>query len=147
MKRIGFLLTLGLLPVAAGSLYDLVISFLPVSVLIINLLFLLLWGILHYKVCRPGEALVKLLLCTHAIPLLCGVLVLVQELTIGGFWLNGVGFVSQICFLPVLSLGVLLAGPLTGAYTVSSGAIGGLFLMLLCAIGFCLLNRWLKAKP
>jgi hypothetical protein len=138
----------GVLPLPLGYLLNYAMWHFSLSGLLLtgtNLLLLLLWGYLAYRLSSPrGNPLFQaLLLCSFG--LLALALVLFQELVLGQYWFNFVGTGSQMFFLPFLSLGFAVSNPLVSLLMspirIWPGYIAAWLLMLAAAWVGCYRKR------
>lgn len=107
MRKSGRLLLLGAAPLAAGYIYDALMTALPLYGLpgcAVGLGLLLLWGYGAYRLAGPGKgpAGQALLICAPGLVMLA--LALFQELALGRYWGNFMGTAPQTFFLPLLAL-------------------------------------------
>ena len=96
----------GLLPLAAGYVFDFAILHLPAFFplyFIVQLALLIGWGALAYKLSKdvPATACAALM-CAFGLAMLA--LDLYQELVLNSYWLNIAGFAPQMYFLTLLTL-------------------------------------------
>ena len=142
------LLLWGILPLPLGYLLNYAMWHFPLSGLLLtgtNLLLLLLWGYLAYRLSSPrgNPILQALLLCAFGLAVL--VLVLFQEVVREGYWFNFVGVGSQMFFLPFLPLGFTVSNPLVSLLMspigMWPGYIAAWLLMLAAAWVGCTLRK------
>ena len=69
---------------------------------------LLIWGLLCYVTADDKSRTFSQVLALNAASFLALALVLVQELLLGHYWPNSVGFASQFFFLPLINLTAIL---------------------------------------
>ncbi len=110
IKLIGF----GIIPMVVGFLLNWLMMLLPIYGIVSILLavvFLLLWGYFAFKLSnsRQNSILQAFLMCAFGLIMLA--LVLYQELAMGQYWINLMGFATQMFFLPCLSLASLVVSP------------------------------------
>ena len=65
---------------------------------------LLIWGLFCYLTADSNSKARSQVLALNAANFLALVLVLVQELLVGHYWINAVGMASQLFFLPLIHL-------------------------------------------
>lgn len=107
MRKTIKLIFLGMIPLVVGYALNFAAPLLPVSGLILSVIevgLLFLWGWLAYRASSPEKNSVvqALLLCSFGLLLL--VLALYQELVMGQYWKNFIGSVTQIYFVPFLTI-------------------------------------------
>lgn len=111
IKLIGY----GITPVLVGFLMNRLILRLPISGMVVRLLtalLLLLWGYFAFRISNTDQSPVLQAFFMCAFGLFMLALVLYQELVVGAYWPNFVGFASQMYFLPCLSFASLIVSPL-----------------------------------
>ena len=113
MKHTGTLLAAGMLPLLAGyGLNFLLLRLpLPVPLGLMGAALLVLWGILAYRLADPGRRCLPQALALCAVGLLMLALTGWQELALGAYWPNPLGFASQMYFLPALSVSAAVMSP------------------------------------
>lgn len=143
MKHTGKLLTAGVLPLLVGYLLNFLLLRLPfpLPLMLSGLVLLGLWGVLAYRLSDPGRRCFPqgLALCAFGLGMLA--LVLWQELALGEYWLNPVGFASQMYFLPALSAASAVMAPFLKVVTPWPLYIGEWALLLAVSCGGCALKR------
>ncbi len=95
---------LGLIPVICGWLMQFAMR-LPLPAILwqfFGLACLVLWGVLAFCTAVKGDRVILHCLKMNAVGLVMLVLILIQELTFGRYWLNPVGLCSQFYFQPCL---------------------------------------------
>ena len=144
MKRYVLLLALGLVPFCVGFIGDLLIRILPVGgvlALLISLILLILWGYLAFRFSDDKRNAVLQALSLSAVGILMFVLILAQELSLGHYWLNIIGYASQIFFLPVLTV----ASGIVFSFSKSASMVPvysvAICLMIAAALIGCLVKR------
>lgn len=116
LRLIGF----GITPLAIGFLLNWVMLALPIIngflYMLLSLVLLILWGYFAYKLSEPAynSIIQSLLLCAFGLVMLA--LVLYQELVLGAYWGNIIGFATQMFFLPWISLVSTIMSPLMGVF-------------------------------
>ena len=137
----------GVLPLPLGYLLNFAMWHFPLSGLLLtgtNLLLLLLWGYLAYRLSSPRGNPIRQALALCAFGLAVLALVLFQELALGRYWFNALGIASQMFFLPFLSLGFAAADPLAGLFLSSMRVwpayLAAWLLMLAAAWAGCVLK-------
>ena len=93
----------GLLPVTVGLLLNgLIIAFMDVRLLygLTGILFLLAWAWLGWRLCAGKRGVLAAAALAHLPTLLALLLVCYQTLVHGGFWMNFLGLLTQVAFLP-----------------------------------------------
>ena len=143
MKHTGKLLTAGVLPLLVGYLLNFLLLRLPfpLPLMLSGLVLLGLWGVLAYRLSDPGRRCFPqgLALCAFGLGMLA--LVLWQELALGEYWLNPVGFASQMYFLPALSAASAVMAPFLKVVTPWPLYIGEWLSLLAVSCTGCLLKR------
>lgn len=110
MRKTWKLTALGLIPLAAGYILDAAMRYLvylPVTgrtLVLVEIGCLFLWGYLAYRVSAPEKNAITQAFLLCAVGLLMLALVLYQELIMGQYWPDIIGFSTQIYFLPLLTL-------------------------------------------
>lgn len=140
------LFALGFVPLVVGYIIDLLImrtSFAPGHLL--ELSFLLLWGGLNFRIfTKPDRPLANIALL-HLPLFLALLLVLIQELVVGHYWINLAGIASQYFYLPVLIPASSILSALTGtAYTWLACGLEFIMLLLAGILGVGLKLRQMK---
>ncbi len=104
MKKHIKTIALGLIPLAFGSFMNYAWG-LPVPQIlwtILELLFFAGWGWLAYRITKKGDRAMGIAVRMNAIGLIMLILVLIQELAVGQYWLNLFGLLPQFYFLSCL---------------------------------------------
>ena len=143
MKHTGKLLAAGVLPRFVGYLVNFLLlrlSF-PAPPGLLGVARLGLWGYWAYRLSDPGRGALRqgLALCAFGLGMLA--LVLWQELALGEYWRNPLGFASQMYFLPVLSVSAAVMGPFLKVITPWTLYIGEWCLLLAVSCAACALKR------
>ncbi len=142
MKRTLKLILIGTLPMWIGIVLNSILSVASMPIVIVSAFFLGAWCFVSYKCTIGWQDLLPQALLLNAFGFLMLVLVLIQELVFGSYWVNYLGMATQLYFLPGLAFVSVLIGrhmevlslpPLYAAETV--------FLFL-----FSLLGCWLKSR-
>lgn len=97
----------GILPLLVGLIFNFIILNFPftgIPVLIIELALIIGWGFLAFRASNSEKHPMMQAFLLSAFGLLMLALVLYQELGMGQYWGNYIGFGTQIYFLPLLSL-------------------------------------------
>ena len=105
------LVILGLLPFAAGGVMNHSMMAHPDTLppfLLIGLLLLLGWGLISFFAVRRGGSVETVVLSLNAVAALVLILLGVQELILGAYWMNAAGAWTQFFYLPLLNLGFTL---------------------------------------
>ena len=93
---------LGCTPFVLGYLMDKAILTFPLPLLTVSLIFLGVWALLSFLLCRSRRS-AFVSACVVQLPsLLALLLVLYQELVQGYYFMNPLGWLPQLFFLPVL---------------------------------------------
>lgn len=108
---------LGFLPLMTGYLLNFLILNTVAPILLLNVLFLLLWTYLCYRFAEPGRNALLQSLCICAVGFVMLALVLFQEIGMGEYWPNAIGFASQIYFLPLITLMTIPIAPFMDVIT------------------------------
>ena len=114
MSNTAKLLGAGVLPLAVGFAFNYLILYLPLPgflLLPIELALLVLWGYLAFRLSVREKNPIGQAFLMCAFGLLILALVLYQELVLGQYWGNLVGFGTQMYFLPLLTLAATIARP------------------------------------
>ncbi len=119
MSNTAKLLGAGVLPLAVGFAFNYLILYLPLPgflLLPIELALLVLWGYLAFKLSTPEKNpfAQSLMLCVFGLLMLA--LVLYQELCLGRYFANIVGFGTQMYFLPLLTLAAQITVPVMRSF-------------------------------
>lgn len=119
MSNTAKLLGVGILPLAVGFAFNYLILYLPLPgflLLPIELALLVLLGCLAFKLSTPEKNpfAQSLMLCAFGLLMLA--LVLYQELVLGQYWGNLVGFGTQMYFLPLLTLAAQITVPVMRSF-------------------------------
>ena len=143
MKHTGKLLTAGVLPLLVGYLLNFLLlrlSF-PAPPGLLELALLGLWGYWAYRLSDPGHGALRqgLALCAFGLGMLA--LVLWQELALGEYWRNPLGFASQMYFLPILSVPAAVLSPFLKVVTTWPLYAGEWLSLLAVSCTGCLLMR------
>ena len=114
MKYMLKLFLVGVFPLILGIAKNYLLPLLPISgfiMLLIDLLVLILWGYLSFKVATSeyNSVVQSVILCSFGL-LMLG-LVLYQELTMNGYFDNVIGFIPQMFFLPFISIPTMFILP------------------------------------
>lgn len=149
MKRYALLFALGLVPFCVGIADDFLIRSLPVTgvlALFVSLILLILWGYLGFRFSDGKRNVVLQALSLSTVGVLMFVLILVQELALGHYWLNYIGYMSQIFFLPVLTV----ASGIVFCFSKSASMVlvysVAICLMIAAALIGCLVKRKCATK-
>ncbi len=103
------LVALGLLPFTLGGLLNWLLmssSYVlpPVVLAAVALVALLAWSALAYTVKPYIKNRRKVVLSLHIVPLFILILLGIQELILHGYWMNFLGLLTQLYYLPLLNL-------------------------------------------
>ena len=107
------LLLAGALPLAMGYVLNFAL-YLPIAGLLMRIMgwiMIFLWFCLAYRLADSSDSIVRQSFFMCAFGLLMLALVLYQELVLGQYWLNILGWGPQIYFLPFLSAVFTLFSP------------------------------------
>lgn len=141
MKKVRLLL-LGLLPLIAGYILNFLILNTAVPILGLNIIFLLFWAYLCYRFAEPGRSVLIQSLCACAVGFVMLALILFQEIAVGAYWPNFLGFASQIYFLPLITLVTIPMAPFMDVITMSPIMIA----VQICLFAVSCLACWLKTR-
>lgn len=129
------LVILGLLPFAAGGVMNHSMMAHPDTLppfLLIGLLLLLGWGLISFFAVQRGGNIETVVLSLNAVAALVLILLGVQELILGAYWMNAAGAWTQFFYLPLLNFGFTLT---PWSYSVFP-AYAAAFLLLAAASAF-----------
>ena len=143
MKHTGTLLAAGMLPLPVGYGLNFLLLRLPLPMPLwpLGAALLVLWGVLAYRLADPGRHSFRQALALCAVGLLMLALVLWQELALGEYWQNPLGFASQMYFLPALTVSAAVMAPFLPVITTWPLYIGEWVLLLAAACTGCALKR------
>ena len=106
----------GIAPLAAGYLLNFIWTLADtisgIAILLMGVVFLALWGYAAYKLSSKEEKILPQVLSMCAIPALMLLLVLYQEIVREAYWGNIIGSLTQLYFLPWLTLASLFYLPI-----------------------------------
>ena len=139
----------GVLPLVAGYVLNFLICFLPlpgIFLILINIVLVFLWGYLSYRLSAPNINTVvqAMLMCTFGLLMLA--LALYQELALGQYWFNFVGFGTQMYFLPFLSITSIVFSPLISVFMPVMRPWPLFICELLCMIGVSGIGCYIKKR-
>lgn len=122
LKSLIKLFCIGILPLIVGFVMNYAILYLPIPgfvSILLGLLFFALWGYLSFKIADSNRnpIIQALILCVFGLLML--VLLLYQELIMGEYFANLIGFASQMFFLPFLSTISSIVVPFLNVITMS----------------------------
>lgn len=136
MKKI-YLIALGIIPLIIGLLYNTIIMNMYVNQLLLNVIAVLVWGILGILVAKKTKSLAKSTVMVHLIPTLFLIFILFQLLIVGSFYMNTIGFVSQMPFLMFTGLsGILCSALFSNISTIMIFVAAYIIQLLIFAIGY-----------
>lgn len=100
----------GMLPLPVGILFHVLLMYLPLGPLMLLVEFALVavWFYLAFRMSKLGKRPVIQAFLLSAFGLLMLALALYQEFVLGRYWLNAIGFGSQMYFLPFVTLATLI---------------------------------------
>ena len=106
MKKLIILNLLGFIPLFIGIIMNYIImQDVILSFNLIGFIFIILWIFIGYKTEGIEETPGKSSISIHMPGAFALILVLFQEIILGQYWLNLLGLLSQLYFLPLISLG------------------------------------------
>lgn len=108
------LIGVGIIPLFLGFLLNWLMTILPITgfvSILLGLLLLLVWGYCSFKLSSPTQNFILQAFSMCAFGLLLLILVLCQEIIVGAYWNNVIGFATQMFFLPWISLAAFITGP------------------------------------
>ena len=127
----------GTLPFLLGYILNLMILYIPFLtgflLIFLNILFLIFWGYLAYKIALPDRSVWLQTLQFNTAGILCLILLMTQRYMLGQYLPNMIGFLPQMNFLPSLSAAVTLFHPILSLFPVINTAMGWP-LCLLCMV-------------
>ena len=136
------LVLLGFVPLLVGYLLNYVFLLLPGSPFFFAIVLLLLWAVLCRKKAMLGLHPLLQALLMNGVSLVMLLLTVIQEYIVGGYWANIFGLLSQVCFLPCLSLVAVFMGWFTSTLRlVPIYAAEWLLMFAASAIGITVNNR------
>lgn len=103
MVRVIRLIGIGIVPLIVGFVLNWLMTILPITgffMSLLSLLLLIIWGYAAFKISSPSGNFVlqAFLMCVFGLLML--ILVLYQELAMGEYWGNLIGYGSQLFFAP-----------------------------------------------
>lgn len=98
MKKI-YLIALGFVPLIIGLSYNTIIMNMYVNHIILNIIAIVIWLALGVFVSKKTESMVKSTCYVHLMPTIFLLFILFQIIVIGNFYMNAIGFISQMPFL------------------------------------------------
>ena len=142
MKRIIKQILIGTIPLWMGIVLNSILSVASMPIFIVSAFLMGCWCFLSYKCAIGWEDLLPQALWLNLFGFVMLTLVLLQELVLGGYWMNYLGMATQLYFLPGLAfVSVLIGRHMT---TIS---IPPLYAAeMVCLFLFSLLGCWLKSK-
>ena len=109
MKKLIILNLLGFIPLFIGIIMNYIImQDVILSFNLIGFIFIILWIFVGYKTEGIEETPAKTSISIHIPAAFALILVLFQELILGQYWFNILGMLTQLFFLPLISIGSYL---------------------------------------
>lgn len=142
MKRNLKLALIGTIPLWVGIVINSILSVATMPIVIVSGFFLGCWCFISYKCAIGWEDLLPQALWLNLFGFIMLVLVLIQELILGSYWINYVGLASQLYFLPGLGFVSFLIGRMMETITLPPLYAAEMVFLFL----FSLLGCWLKSK-
>ncbi len=126
----------GTLPFLLGYILNLMILYVPYLfgflLIFLNILFLIFWGYLAYRIALPDRSPWLQALQFNTAGVICLILLMTQRYMLGQYLPNMIGFLPQIYFLPSLSAAVTLFHPVLSLITPVLDTVMGWPLSFLC---------------
>ena len=136
MKKI-YLIALGLIPLIIGLIYNTIIMNMQVNQLFLNIIAILIWGVIGVLVASKTKSLVKSTCFVHLIPTLFLFFIIFQLLITGSFFMNTIGFISQMPFLMFAGVsGILCSVLFSNISTVMIFVAAYVIQVLIFVIGY-----------
>ena len=109
MKKLIILNLLGFIPLFIGIIMNYIImQDVILSFNLIGFIFIIFWIFIGYKTEGVEETPAKTSISIHMPAAFALILVLFQELILGQYWFNILGMLTQLFFLPLISIGSYL---------------------------------------
>lgn len=143
MNRILKQFFIGTIPLWLGVVLNSVLRVLPIPVYFFSLCFLVFWCWMCCKACVSWESIWKQALAFSSFGFLMLVLVLIQELILGHYWVSYFGLATQMYFMPGLSFFAVLMSPFMEILTPWPVYVVEMIGLFLAALIGC---RWKQKK-
>lgn len=99
--------------------------------IVFGVMMLLLWTFAAYVLCKKAKKPLETLILFNLPAFIVLALIMVQELILGSYWLNFFGLLTQVFYLPIISIASRIAGmtlktiTMTPVYSISFVLMAG----------------------